>query len=80
MIILKSEIKGKIKCRTNEDVCRCKDILDSFRIENECNDTVIHVNGHVKASPFFDREGFERMLCARLRKFGMIKLNVSVQK
>jgi len=80
VIILKSEVKGRIKCTTNEDVCKCKNILDSFRIKNNCNDKIIHVDGHVKASPFFDRDGVERMLYARLRKFGMIKLNVSVQR
>ena len=77
---MKSRITGNINCKTEAEIDECKSILNKFNIEHGCNGNAIKINGHVKTTPMFDREGLERMLYYSLRRFGKTNISVGVQR
>jgi len=75
---LKAKITGNIKCNAEKNIRNCKSILERFKIDHICNGFDIKINGFVKTSPTFDRNGFQKMLHRKLENYGKININVGI--
>jgi len=75
---LKSKITGNVKCNNETEIKNCETILKRFNINYECNHNNININGFVKTTPLFNRDGFQKMLYTKLGCNGKVKLNVGI--